>query len=53
MGGAFAARLAASFGNFGDLKLEEPLIGPEGTAIREATGDRIGVLVLLCYKRTF
>jgi 2-keto-3-deoxy-L-arabinonate dehydratase len=44
VGGAFAARLAASFGNFGYLKLEEPLMGPKVAAIRVATGDRIGVL---------
>ncbi len=44
VGGSFAARLAASFGNFGYLKLEEPLMGPKVAAIRAATGDRIGVL---------
>ncbi len=44
VGGAFAARLESSFGNFGYLKLEEPLMGSKVIAIREATRDRIGVL---------
>ena len=40
---AFVARLEASCGNFGYLKLEEPLMGSKVSAIRAATGDRIGV----------
>ncbi len=44
VGGAFAARLAASFENFAYLKLEEPLMGSKVNAIRAATRDRIGVL---------
>jgi 2-keto-3-deoxy-L-arabinonate dehydratase len=44
VGAAFARRLHEACPNFCYLKLEEPLMGPKVTAIREATGDAIGVL---------
>ena len=44
VGASFAARLAAECPSFRYLKMEEPLLAPKIHAIREATGDRIGVL---------
>jgi dihydrodipicolinate synthase/N-acetylneuraminate lyase len=40
----FCARLRAACPNFAYVKLEEPLVGAKVRAIREATGDRVGVL---------
>lgn len=45
VGAAFAKRLKDAAPNFRYLKLEEPGVGPKVQAIREATGDSIGVLV--------
>lgn len=44
VGAAFAAQLRQRADNFRYLKLEEPLMGPKVRAIREATGDSVGVL---------
>ena len=43
VGIVFAGRLESCFGNFGYLKLEEPMMGPKVRAIRAATRDRIGI----------
>jgi 4-hydroxy-tetrahydrodipicolinate synthase len=44
IGADFAKRLSAECPTFRYLKLEEPLLTTKLRAIREATGDRIGVL---------
>jgi 2-keto-3-deoxy-L-arabinonate dehydratase len=44
IGPDFCRRLADACPNFRYAKLEEPLMAPKLLAIREATGDRIGVL---------
>jgi len=44
VGGQFARQLSELCGNFRYLKLEEPLMSAKVRDIREATGDRIGVL---------
>ncbi|NOY42080.1 MAG: dihydrodipicolinate synthase family protein [Planctomycetes bacterium] len=44
IGADFCRRLADVCDNFRYVKLEEPMMGPKLTAIREATDDRIGVL---------
>src|SRR5262249_39113682 len=40
----FARALVQDCPNFRYLKLEEPLMAPKVRAIREATGDQVGVL---------
>ncbi len=44
VGAGFARRLKGVCPNFHYLKLEEPLMGAKVMAIREATGDSVGVL---------
>lgn len=44
IGADFCLRLADLCSNFCYVKLEEPLLAPKIVAIREATGDRVGVL---------
>ena len=44
IGADFCRRLAGTCDNFRYVKLEEPLMGPKLTAIRQAADDRIGVL---------
>ncbi|MEX1230299.1 MAG: dihydrodipicolinate synthase family protein [Planctomycetaceae bacterium] len=44
VGGDFARQLADECPNFRYLKLEEPLMSVKVESIRQATGDRIGVL---------
>jgi len=44
IGADFCRRLADTCENFRYVKLEEPMMGPKLTAIRQATDDRIGVL---------
>ncbi|HEY3080457.1 MAG TPA: dihydrodipicolinate synthase family protein [Chloroflexota bacterium] len=44
VGAEFCARLREACPNFRWVKLEEPLLGPKVVAIREATGDEVGVL---------
>jgi dihydrodipicolinate synthase/N-acetylneuraminate lyase len=44
IGADFCRRLADTCDNFRYVKLEEPMMGPKLTAIRQATDDRVGVL---------
>jgi dihydrodipicolinate synthase/N-acetylneuraminate lyase len=44
VGAEFCRQLADACPNFRYIKLEEPLMGAKVTAIRTATGDRVGVL---------